>query len=67
MIDRNLAKTREIAEKVRKLGGRTFFAGGFVRDRLLGLESKDVDIEVHGIEADKLSELLRSMGNVRTQ
>lgn len=67
MIDRNLAKTREIAEEVRKLGGRTFFAGGFVRDRLLGLESKDVDIEVHGIEADKLSELLRSMGNVRTQ
>lgn len=66
MTDRNIAKTEEIARKVGRLGGRTFYIGGFVRDRLLGLPVKDVDIEVHGIEAEQLKELLSSMGNVKT-
>ena len=43
-----------IAEKVKQEGGRTFYVGGYVRDKLLGIDNKDVDIEVHGIEADKL-------------
>ena len=38
-----------IAEKVKEAGGRTFYVGGFVRDRLLGIDNKDIDIEVHGI------------------
>ena len=29
-----------IAEYVREAGGRTFYVGGFVRDRLLGIENK---------------------------
>ena len=43
---------RRIAEYVDKAGGRTYYVGGFVRDRLLGIENKDVDIEVHGIEPE---------------
>ena len=52
-----------IAEKVRDAGGRTFYVGGFVRDKLLGIENKDVDIEVHGIEPDVLYRILESIGD----
>ena len=47
-----------IAEKVKQEGGRTFYVGGYVRDKLLGIDNKDVDIEVHGIDADKLYSIL---------
>ena len=53
---------RRIAEYVDKAGGRTYYVGGFVRDRLLGIENKDVDIEVHGIEPDRLFAILEEIG-----
>ena len=56
----------QIAEYVREAGGRTFYVGGFVRDRLLGIENKDVDIEVHGIEPGALFELLKKAGEPLT-
>lgn len=52
----------KIAHKVDASGGRTFYVGGFVRDRLLGIENKDVDIEVHGIEPEKLFGILKETG-----
>ena len=52
----------KIAESVKDAGGRTFYVGGFVRDRLLGTMSKDVDIEVHGIEPDRLYAILETLG-----
>ena len=55
-----------IAEYVDKAGGRTFYVGGFVRDRLLGIDNKDVDIEVHGIEPEALYEILESVGEPLT-
>lgn len=51
-----------IASKVRDAGGRVFYVGGFVRDKLLGRDNKDVDIEVHGITPDKLYSLLSEIG-----
>lgn len=51
-----------IAEYVRDAGGRTFYVGGFVRDRLLGIENKDVDIEVHGIQPAALYSILEKTG-----
>ena len=33
---------------IRKLGGRPLLVGGCVRDHILGIKSKDIDIEVHG-------------------
>ncbi len=54
----------EIARLVRDAGGRALVVGGWVRDRLLGLDSKDVDIEVFGVPADRLRTLLESLGRV---
>jgi len=53
---------RKIAELVSEAGGRTFYVGGFVRDKILGIENKDVDIEVHGIKPEILLDILRSVG-----
>lgn len=62
--DRNSEMARAIAEKVAAEGGRSFFVGGMVRDRIVGRESKDVDIEIHGITPQKLAEILSSLGDV---
>ncbi len=60
----NIAKAREIAEKVNEYGGAAYFVGGFVRDRLLGIENKDIDIEVHGIGINTLRSILREQGEI---
>jgi len=57
---------RSIAEAVHHSGGRALVVGGWVRDRLLGRESKDVDIEVFGVPADALRGLLESLGRVES-
>jgi len=57
---------RHIAEAVRTAGGRALVVGGWVRDRLLGRESKDIDIEIFGVEADRLRALLEALGRVET-
>ena len=62
--DKNVVMARMIAEKVALEGGRAFYVGGIVRDHILGLDNKDVDIEIHGIEPEKLTEILESFGAV---
>lgn len=57
---------RDIAERVRDAGGKALVVGGWVRDRLLGQPSKDVDIEVFGLDPSVLKKLLRRMGRVST-
>src|SRR5688572_8858741 len=57
---------RAICEAVAARGGRALVVGGWVRDRLLGRESKDVDIEVYGLEPAHLKEILRGLGRVNT-
>jgi len=52
----------QIADKVKEAGGRTFYVGGFVRDKLQGKENKDIDIEVHGITPDELYRILGEAG-----
>lgn len=39
-------------------GGDPLIVGGFVRDSLLGLKPKDVDIEVHGVDLEHLTKVL---------
>lgn len=53
-----------IAVATRGAGGRALCVGGFVRDRLLGRLSKDLDIEVFGVPVDALLPLLRTLGRV---
>jgi tRNA nucleotidyltransferase (CCA-adding enzyme) len=55
-----------MARAVREAGGRALIVGGWVRDRLIGRPSKDVDMEVYGIPADALRELLGRFGPVNT-
>src|SRR5262245_23133634 len=59
-----LMLTHEIAQAVRREGGRALVVGGWVRDKLLGRDSKDVDIEVFGIQAARLREILEALGRV---
>src|SRR5688500_18312837 len=44
-----LEAARAIAAAVRENGGRALIVGGWVRDRLRGRPSKDLDVEVFGI------------------
>ena len=53
-----------VAEQVRAAGGRAFFVGGYVRDQLMGLSGKDIDIEVFGITPLRLREALSGLGEV---
>ena len=65
----------DIAQEVRARGGRALVVGGWVRDRLLGIDShlplsdsgeasKDIDMEVFGIAAGELPQLLEPFGQV---
>jgi tRNA nucleotidyltransferase (CCA-adding enzyme) len=55
-----------IAAAARESGGRALIVGGWVRDRLLGRASKDIDIEVYGLDPSRLHELLKQFGAVNT-
>ncbi len=55
---------RLIADTVRAAGGRALLVGGCVRDGLLGLEPKDIDIEVFGIAQADMETLLARCGQV---
>jgi tRNA nucleotidyltransferase (CCA-adding enzyme) len=57
---------RRIALTVHDAGGRAFIVGGWVRDRLLNRPTKDVDVEVFGVPADRLRTLLEPIGPVNT-
>lgn len=62
MEDRNLKMAKKIAACVARKGGRTFFVGGCVRDRIAGIENKDIDIEIHGIYPKDLALILDKLG-----
>lgn len=66
MPDRNLEMAKKIAQEVARQGGRAYFVGGLVRDRLRGEESKDVDMEVHGVTPETLAGILDSLGERTT-
>jgi tRNA nucleotidyltransferase (CCA-adding enzyme) len=54
----------QIARTINVAGGRALLVGGCVRDRLMGLQPKDWDLEVYAIEPGKLRELLSTFGPV---
>jgi tRNA nucleotidyltransferase (CCA-adding enzyme) len=62
----NSGSTQSIALAIRDAGGRALIVGGWVRDRLLGRDSKDVDLEVFGIDAARLRQVLETFGRVET-
>ena len=59
-------RARQIAHAARQAGGRALIVGGWVRDRLMGRDSKDIDIEIYGLPADRVRLLLETFGRVDT-
>lgn len=59
-----LTRACDIARAARDRGGRALIVGGFVRDRLLGLDSREVDVEVFGLAEAELRQLLERIGRV---
>jgi len=55
---------RRVAEAAAAAGGHALIVGGWVRDRLRGTPSKDIDIEVFGVAQDRLPALLEPLGRV---
>ena len=54
----DIEAVREVARIAKAHGGRALLVGGCVRDELLGIKSKDFDIEVFGIAPDELQAIL---------
>jgi len=54
----------QLATMVRERGGRAMLVGGCVRDELMGAQPKDWDLEVYGVEPEKLPSILDSVGDV---
>lgn len=53
-----------LCEMIGNRGGRALLVGGAVRDRFLGLPSKDFDLEVYGLSGADLRHLLEARGTV---
>jgi len=54
-----LAGARKVATELRAAGGRALLVGGCVRDGLLDLPAKDIDMEVYGLAIDQVEAALR--------
>jgi len=48
----------DLCRLVKNAGGRALLVGGCVRDELMGLEPKDWDLEVYGVEPERLRKIL---------
>lgn len=58
-------KLTPILKEIIKNNGQPYLVGGSVRDLILGLEIKDLDIEVHKISIKDLEKILKKFGPVR--
>lgn len=52
----------ELAQTVARAGGRVVVVGGWVRDRLCGDSSNDLDLEIFGLSPETISRILRPIG-----
>jgi tRNA nucleotidyltransferase (CCA-adding enzyme) len=59
-------KVISLAKRMRDEGGRAMLVGGCVRDEIRGVEIKDWDVEVYGIQPEHLESLLKDFGTVNT-
>ena len=55
---------KQIALDISNANGRAYYVGGFVRDSILNRESKDIDVEVFGIDEKTLVNILEKYGTV---
>ena len=57
-------RVRDVATALREFDGRAVLVGGAVRDGLLGLPVKDLDVEVFGVDLNTLRRVLALDGKV---
>ena len=57
-------KIFKLAQSVTEAGGRALLVGGCVRDAIMGAEPKDFDVEVYGVDPQRLREILDDFGKV---
>lgn len=55
---------RQCVQKLHQYGARIYLVGGAVRDMILKLPIKDIDIEVHDITIETLRDVLSEFGSV---
>ena len=56
----------EIASRIASAGGRALLVGGCVRDSLLGVPAKDVDMEVYGLSEEAIEQALEQKFRLNT-
>lgn len=59
-----MTKFDKIMKAIYDAGGRVFYVGGYVRDNIMGVESKDIDVEIHGISVAATEVVLSQFGSV---
>lgn len=73
MKEKELEKTEKCLSKLKQLpfldeiksiGGKVYAVGGAVRDSILDLESKDLDVLVTGVDIETLTNILQSKGKI---
>ena len=52
------ARAKHVCTLIKDAGGRAFLVGGCVRDLIIGIPPKDVDIEVFGLHADHVQRII---------
>jgi len=45
--------------------GNVFLVGGYVRDSIMGFESKDIDVEIFGHDFDKICDIVKTLPYVK--
>lgn len=60
----SLETVDKLAETIRANGGRAMLVGGCVRDELMDVQPRDWDLEVYGVEPERLKEMLEAFGEV---
>lgn len=58
------SRVNKIVSMINQEGGRALLVGGAVRDLMLGVKSKDIDIEVYGLTTKELQTILEQFGAV---
>lgn len=67
MLDIKISeRTHQVFDDLVKNGGKVYFVGGAVRDALLHQPAQDLDVEVHHLSYEQLTEVLSRHGHVRT-
>lgn len=61
---KELEMLKKIALEFSKKGGKLYYVGGFVRDKILGIENKDFDVEIHDLTYSDSIKILEKFGTI---